>query len=450
MDISLLKSRLQAVIGESAPAQGLNRYFWNRMAPRSWNLFVSCCFLLLACHSSSKIQKQPSDFVEQLMADHPEQFKGVLEKRDSFRVQIIYTQVDRKKNNKPVFTDYYFNVDQRNYYYPASTVKLPTALLALERINKLHREGVTGESSMITEAAFSKQTPVYNDPTTLDGRPTLDQYIRKILLVSDNDAFNRLYEFLGQEYINKELHHKRYDSTAVLHRLSIAMTEEENRHTNPIRFFDTGAKLLYSQPMKYNSAPYPARKDSIARGYYAGGKLNNNAMNFSTKNRLPLQELHKMMRAVLFPGSVPKKQRFKLTDDQYQFVRKYLSLYPSESGIPSYDTTTYWDAYGKFLYWGGEKGALPKSIRSFSKEGDAYGFLIDAAYIVDFDKHVEFMISAVIYCNTDGILNDDKYDYDSIGLPFLKNLGRVIYEYELKRPRTRKPDLSTFRIDYQN
>jgi hypothetical protein len=303
---------------------------------------------------------------------------------------------------------------------------------------------------MITETGFSKQTAVYNDPTTPDGRPTVEHYIKKIFLVSDNDAFNRLYELLGQGQINKELHKKGYSNVDILHRLSIFMSEEENRHTNPVRFYDDSARLLYAQSMQYNPNPYPARKDSIGNGYYSGNKLVEHAMNFSAKNRLPLQDLHTILRTVLFPESVKKTKRFHLTKEQYDFVRQYLSEYPAETRFPPYDTASYWDAYGKFLYWGGEKGPLQKSIRSFSKEGDAYGFLIDAAYIVDFNKNIEFMLSAVIYCNKDGILNDDKYDYDSIGLPFMKNLGRMIYSHELRRPRTNPPDLSTFRFEYKN
>ena len=90
----------------------------------------------------------------------------------------------------------------------------------------------------------------------------------------------------------------------------------------------------------------------------------------------------------------------------------------------------------------------PRISRIFNKEGDAYGFLTDIAYIVDFKNNVEFMLSATIYCNQDGILNDDKYDYETIGLPFMKNLGRLIYDYELKRERLVKPDLSTFKLVY--
>jgi beta-lactamase class A len=412
-------------------------------------LFPALSFCI-ACSSSQKIQKQPADIIEQLMAAQPSEFSDILRNRDSLRVQIIYSQIDRDIKNMPIFTNYFFNVNPSKYYYPASTVKLPTALLALEKINKMKKAGVHVSSSMITENASSNLTPVYNDPTTEDGRPTIEHYIKKIFLVSDNDAFNRLYEFLGQEYVNSELHKKGYKQTDILHRLSIFLTEEENRTTNPILFLDDTSHLIFSQPIKYNSKSYPVRKDSVGLGYYSKGELVKRPMSFSAKNRLPLEELHSMMRALMFPASVKKKNRFNLSDEQYRFVWQYLSQYPTEGNYPPYDSTHYWDAYGKFLYWGGEKGSLPRNFRSFSKEGDAYGFLIDAAYIVDFDKNVEFLLSAVIYCNQDGILNDDQYDYSSVGLPFMKQLGRLIYEHELKRPRTRQPDLSTFRLDYRN
>jgi hypothetical protein len=86
----------------------------------------------------------------------------------------------------------------------------------------------------------------------------------------------------------------------------------------------------------------------------------------------------------------------------------------------------------------------------FNKEGDAYGFLSDIAYIVDFKNGVEFFLSANIYCNSDGIFNDDHYDYENVGKPFLKNLGRAIYQYELQRKKKFKPDLSKFRLDYSD
>jgi beta-lactamase class A len=387
-------------------------------------------------------------FFTRLLEQYPQQFAAILKNRKEWNVQIIYTEINRDKYNQPKFTDHYFNVDPAQYFYPASTVKLPIAMLALQRLNELTPTGITKNTTMITEAGYSGQVAAYNDPLTPDGRPTIANYIRRIFLVSDNEAFNRLYEFLGQAYINNQLHHKGYRDAQVLHRLDVFLTEDENRHTNPIRFLQNNNSLLYAQPESYNTVKYDERNDFLGQAHYQNGMLINQPMNFSRKNRLSLEDLHQVLRSVIFPASVPEKQRFSIADSDYRFVYKYLSEYPSESLYPSYDSANYPDAYGKFLLYGGRKGPLPKNIRILSKEGDAYGELLDIAYITDLDKKVEFFLSAAINCNTDGIVNDDKYAYDSLGLPFMKNLGEVIYNYELRRKKSYEPDLSTFKIIY--
>jgi hypothetical protein len=364
-------------------------------------------------------------------------------------VQIIYTQIDRDVNNRPIFRDYTYHLNPEHYFYPASTVKLPVALLALQKLNELRLPNLDKNSSMISDAAYSGQTMVLNDPTSIDGRPTVAQYIKKILLVSDNDAFNRLFEFLGPSYIRDQMRRMGYPDAQIRHRLEVSMSADENRHTNPVSFYDPTGRLLYQQPLQFDDYSWPLRDDSVGHGYYDGeGKFVGHAMDFSAKNRISLADLHRILRSVLFPASVPDSQRFGIKDEDYDFLYRYMSSYPEESTYPSYDTATYWDAYGKFLYWGGQKGKLPKNIRIFSKEGDAYGFLTDLAYVVDFDRHVEFMLSCTIYCNQDGVLNDDAYDYDSVGLPFLKALGQVLYSYELTRPKPNTPNLLRYRLTY--
>jgi hypothetical protein len=69
--------------------------------------------------------------------------------------------------------------------------------------------------------------------------------------------------------------------------------------------------------------------------------------------------------------------------------------------------------------------------------------------VADFKNNVEFMLAATVYVNSDEILNDDKYDYDSVGWPFMHQLGQTIYNYELQRQRKFKPDLSDFKINYE-
>ena len=397
--------------------------------------------------SMMKISGITHTFLVDLLKQHPDHFQNVLANPDN-KVQIIYTQIDRRKNGKPEFTDHYFNISDSSYFYPASTVKLPIAILALQKLNELKISGLDKNSTMISEADHSGQSEVYNDPSSPDGRPTIEHYIKKILLVSDNDAFNRLYEFLGQEYINNTLHKMGYNEAQIIHRLDISLSEDENRHTNPVRFFDTSGKLIYQKPSEASKLIYATRNTKMGVGFYRGSEIVNEPFDFSKKNRLSLTTLHNIVRSVMFPESVSRNQRFNLTKDDQEFLRRYMSMTPLESKFPFYDNENYWDTYVKYFLYGTEKNISKSGIRIFNKVGKAYGFLIDAAYIADFDNKVEFMLSAVIYCNSDGIFNDNKYDYDDVGFPFMKNLGQVIYDLEIKRKKKVDPDLSKFQFNY--
>ncbi|MBD0331699.1 MAG: serine hydrolase, partial [Chitinophagaceae bacterium] len=272
-------------------------------------------------------------------------------------------------------------------------------------------------------------------------------YIKKIFLVSDNDAFNRLYEFLGHEYLNNTLQRMGYDSSQIIHRLQISLSEEQNRNTNPIKFYDTSLKVIYEQPLVRSKLVYQPRKTLLGKAYYRDDELINGPFDFSMKNRMVLTDLHSILLIVLFPRSVPKNKRFNLTEEDYSFLQKYMSMIPRESKFPQYDTS-YYDAYVKFLIYGAQRGPLNPDIRIFNKVGDAYGFLTDAAYIVDLKNNIEFLLSATIACNSDEIFNDDSYDYETVGYPFMKNLGQVIYQHELQRQRKHVPDLSSFKFDY--
>jgi Beta-lactamase enzyme family len=414
---------------------------------------ILALFIFSNCSVSKKnsvIKMEASDYeLSAILQQYPQFFDSILKRKDDLNVQVIYTQIDRKKNGKASFKDFYFNVNENNYFYPASTVKFPVAVLALQKLNELKIAGLDKNTTMITETDGDEQNAVYNDPSAHDGKPTIALYIKKILLVSDNDAFNRLYEFLGQEYINNNLHKMGYANAQIIHRLSINLSEEQNRHSNPVKFYDNSGKIIYEKPAEKSRLIYAKRNTKLGTGYISGNTTINEPFDFSKKNRLSITDLHNMLRSVMFPESVSKNKRFHLTASDYEFLHKYMSMLPRESKFPAYDTAGYWDTYVKFLFYGSEKVKTDPGIRIFNKVGDAYGFLIDAAYFADFNNKVEFMISAVIYCNSDGIFNDDKYDYDTIGYPFFKHLGQGIYDHEIKRKRTHIPDLSTFQFNYE-
>ncbi|MBS1605048.1 MAG: serine hydrolase [Bacteroidetes bacterium] len=409
--------------------------------------------LLLAgfCPRVGVAQSRTDPFLESLLRSSATPFlRRVLDKPDSFRYQLIYTRIDRDKHNRPHFHNYYYRVNPSEYFNPASTVKMPLAFLSLEKINSLRRYGVDMNTTMETDSSYSGQSAVSQDTSAADGQPSVAQYIRKIFLVSDNDAYSRLYEFLGQEWINRRLWQLGYPDIRITRRF-VPMNEDENRHTNRINFVAGGAgRTIHTQSPAYSTIKFDfSHKVLIGNAHLdRHDSLIHEPMDFTTHNNFPLEDGQRILQSVLFPGSVPRKQRFDLRPDDYAFLYRYMSEYPRESLHPKYDTGEYFDSYTKFFFFKAGRSHIPDYIRVFNKPGWAYGFLTDYAYIVDFKHNLEFMLSGTIYTNSDGVLNDDKYDFEEIGYPFFKEVGEIVYQYELERQRAVKPDLKRFQLQY--
>jgi hypothetical protein len=405
--------------------------------------------LMSACTSGlSTSGSSEKNLVEELLHSRPEWFGSVLENIDYHEVQILYTQIDRDAENRPQFTSHAYRVNPEAYFYPASTVKLAGALLALEKLNRLGVDGLDRDTPLSIGAAYSGQTAVEEDETSPDGKPSIGHYVKKIFLVSDNDAYNRTYELVGQQRLNERLWEMGYKDVRLTHRLSVFLSSDENRHTNPFTFF-TGEDVLYEQPAMENPNEYRAA-EPIPRGlgYVTNGELVEEPKDFAGSNFMSIEVLQGLLKAALFPESIPAEKRFDLSDDDYRFLWRVMGMLPRESAYPDYDPDEYFDSYVKFAMFGDSKEPMPKRIRVLNKVGQAYGYLTDNAYVVDFDNGVEFLLTAVISVNENRIFNDDNYEYDQIGLPFLANLGRVIYDYELERARPFVTDLSRFDIDY--
>ena len=167
---------------------------------------------------------------------------------------------------------------------------------------------------------------------------------------------------------------------------------------------------------------------------------------FANKNAWPLAAQHDFLRLLMFRETAAEHEVLGLDDQDYAFLYRNLSGYPGDSGIEDYaNAERYPDGYVKFLLYGGSAPDIPDNIRIFNKVGDAYGFLTDTAYIVDFDNGVEFLLAATLYTNANQTFNDDNYEYDEIALPFLRDLGAAFYELELQRERAHAPDFSRLR-----
>lgn len=405
-------------------------------------------YLLAICISTLACQTNEPVLFEEGLENYPT-LKKVLRDTSKYQVQILYTQIDRNEHGNPLFTDYSFNLNDNHYFYPASTVKLPIALLALEWLEEQNIEGLTLGTTMLTDSVRPSQLPAFSDTTSQNGFPSIGHYIKKILLVSDNDASNRLFELIGMDYINHKLREKGLLNSVITQRLSFPISPEENRHFNPVRFVDKSGKILLELPARQSDSVYVVPGNpKIGQAFYRNDSLIQGGMDFSYKNKFVLSDLHGVVKRIIFPEAFVGIERFNLNEEHRNFVLKYMSMLPRESDFPKYDTKEYYDSYSKFFKFGADKSPIPSRFRIFNKTGWSYGFLIDGSYFVDFESGVEFFVSAVVYVNEDQILNDDKYETDEVGLPFFAELGDYLYQRELKRKKMIPADLSRFLIEY--
>ena len=399
------------------------------------------CTLLLLVISNKLTAQWPAPFSSILSGIQDSVTKKVLVNPKTYRYQLVYTKIDRDQNGIPHFTNYTLHADPENYFNPASMVKMPLAFLAMEKLYELNLPGVNKYTTMQFDSNYQRQVAMYADSSAENKKPSIAHFIKRAFLISENDPYNRLYQFVGQGPTNQKLIAKGYTSTKIT-RQFMGYTEDQNRHTNGIQFMDEKELPILKLAPQYNKDSFQFGAPILIGDAHWNSKdeVVNAPFDFTRHNNISLVDMQKMLQSVIFPTSVPKQNRFNMTEADRLFLLQYLSQYPSETNYPKYDSAHFYDSYVKFFFQDSTH-TMPKHIRVFNKVGWAYGFLTDVSYVLDTKNNIDYMLSATVYVNSDGVVNDSKYDEETVGFPFLKKVGTAFYEYELKRPRKFKPAL---------
>ena len=408
---------------------------------------IFCAILMMSI--SANAQQNDSTIGRILGNIQHEQAKKIISDPNRYRCQVIYTQIDRDAKGSPRFTHHRFNADSNFYFNPASMVKMPLAFLSLEKLNELKIPGLDKFTTMAFDSSHEKQVAMRTDSTAKNFKPSIAQFIRRAMLISENDPYNRMYQFVGQEITNRKLMEKGYTSSRIT-RQFMGYTEDQNRHTNGIRFFDAQGKLVYHQQPAYNrdSFQFPSAIMIGDKHINRNDELVEGPFDFTRHNNISLDDMRQMLQAMIYPMSVPKHQRFNITQADRLFMLQYMSQYPAETPYPNYDSTIFYNSYVKFFFQDSTH-TIPPHIRVFNKVGWAYGFLTDVSYVMDTKNNIDYMLSATVYVNSDGIINDSKYDEESMGFPFFRELGKAVYQYEIQRPRSHQPPLKMKGIVYE-
>ena len=333
----------------------------------------------------------------------------VYKNKEKFEVQIILTELKKRKNGFTIHKKK-FNVDKKNYFYPASSIKLPIALLTIEKINENPNLNINSEFSIKGDSIIT----------------TFKKEITDLFIISSNESYNRLFEFLGQDYINKKLKQKGFKDFSIYHRLSTK--ESDNLKTKEINFYRNGEinqiqKSINNKPVtKLN-----LKNLNKGIGFILDNELQNKSMDFSRKNYFSIEELNNILICLFFP-EVSKNKKFNLSNSQNLLIQKLMSSTPFDMG---FDKNIYPNNYNKFFIYGDKDGMINDNI--YNKVGNAYGYSIDNAYIYNKNSDRHFVLTACIYTNANNILNDNYYEYDEIGIPFLAEIGRFLTNYNIRQ-----------------
>ncbi len=385
------------------------RGFFNFMLMYKY-LLASFCFLLLSCSSTTNP-------IELIIKKREPQLKPIYKNKENHNLQILYTKVVRDSLGMPSFIQYDYQADNNVYFYPASTMKLPIVALTLQKINELRNKGIniTVESKILLLSADQITTET-----------TFKDLISKVFLISDNSASNILINFLGYNYFNQQMREKGLNTIVLNHKF------------NPDPYVKTDWKIytldrdLISKDETQEIIEHN-NLDNLLQGKFQilNGEKVATPFNFKTKNKASLRDLDGVMKRIIYPDLFQEQDRINLSDQDYNFLRYWMSRFTFEDiGIEYQKDSQYFDSYNKFFIYGDSTNTIDRKIRIYNKVGVAYGALTDISYIRDYQKKIEFFLSATIYVNQNQIVNDNIYEYDDVGIPFLAELARQVYKLE--------------------
>jgi hypothetical protein len=170
----------------------------------------------------------------------------------------------------------------------------------------------------------------------------------------------------------------------------------------------------------------------IGNAHYSRGKTINSPKDFSKSNCFPLKYMHDLLIELIYPSL--NSIEFSITESDREYLLKCLSSSPQESEIiPIFTNPAYNEFMTNYLYYGAQKNVIRNpNLKVYNIVGQSYGFLSDISYFQDTQNNVEFFLSAVIYTNSSEVVGNGGYQYETVGFPFLQELGKTIYNFELK------------------
>lgn len=354
----------------------------------------------------------------------------VLNNPSKFEFQLIYTQI--KRDQKQIaFEEHSINKDSA-YFYPASLIKFPLAIVALEYLDSLKMKGVDPYSSLnINTCSCDEATNQYVRNSMNNN---WDQFLREMLIMSDNDAYNLFFDLVGMHRFNQRMRSLGYNGILMKKRFTSGCTDALNSIHGGISMLDKDGSLVFKIPCEISSTSYKIDtifKTRAGRFIYDQKKKIKGSKDFSASNFVRLADANNLMLRLFFPESVSNSEhQFKFDSIYRNMLIHAIGDFPSTLSKTQTDYSKTPDCFYKFLVDPKIMQTSSGKLHIYNKVGLASGFLSDVSYIVDDEKNISYFIAMAIWAKKDGVINHGDYNYYDFGIPVMRKIGGLIYQYE--------------------
>lgn len=348
------------------------------------------------------------------------------------RLQVLATFLRKGKDGRITLHRSGLRLDAE-YFYPASSVKLFAAYAAIEKLDEL-REDAPVPISTATPIRYDVGEGRARQVVTVPLRKDLDQ----ALIISDNDSYDRLFEFVGKEELGERLAGLGLKRTVLVQHLGKAAKSRATFEPLIELLVPPHPPIAVSHRLGFELPTAPLAAVKLGRAYVDDrGRRVDGPMDFSKKNATTLGDLQDMLIAIARPELYDRLPPGKLKSPKArQEVLDILGRLPSEYEGTWRGHANAKDAFLKPLNVGLGAAFPEEKVKVYGKSGRAYGFSVENVYIMSQRTGRGFFLACALYANDNDLLNDDNYEYMSVGTPFLARMGVILARKAFREPET--------------
>jgi hypothetical protein len=304
-----------------------------------------------------------------------------------------------------------------SYYYPASLVKFPTVLSAL---NKMDRMGLSLDDKIMLHNLDINGSKSFISKTKKG--VTFRELIEQTIVVSDNDYYNVLYHFVTPKYLNDYLKFRGFDDV-LIYRCFNGCSKEDQLKTAAYSIFSNSDSLKYNEKeslLDWASVLEeftPSDDKRIGNRFIKEGKVIQGPYDFNENLEFPINSVHDMMISFISDST---DETWQIGEDKRFFLIEKLSQSPVDIGIDKYSIQDF-----KIIAFGNQELDNSRFV-TYSKIGYSYGFITETAYVKDTISKSGFFLTISMYVNKNNTINDGRYQYGTVATPFMGTLTHII------------------------